>query len=204
MPRTRGEVETLLDRLAERCGDELEDQDLDFKEWDRSSMRRSVVDMAVCMANGGGGTVVFGVADEEIGRERAVLGVPPEVDVNRLKLAVYDSTDPKLTPVFEELHVPEGTGRLVLTHVHPGIPPYTDTGGRGTVRVGSDCKQAIRGGAMRGEPPLANAAIRRITRLDRQQVNRLIHELAEEGRVRIDGHGRGARYVFTGSPDPGE
>ena len=143
MPKTRAEVKALLDRLTERCGDELEDQDLDFKEWERTSVRRAmrtVVDMAVCMANGGGGTVVFGVADEERGRERAVRGVPAEVEVNRLKLAVYDSTDPKLTPVFEELHVPEGTGRLILMHVHPGIPPYTDTGGRGTVRVGSDCK----------------------------------------------------------------
>ena len=142
-PRTRAEIEALLDQLAVRCGDELEDQELDFKEWDWRSMRRSVrtvVDMAVCMANGGGGTVVFGVADEAVGRERAIVGVPPEVDTRRLRLAVYDSTDPKLTPVFEDLRVPEGTGRLILMHVHSGIPPYTDTGGRGTIRVGSNCK----------------------------------------------------------------
>ena len=41
--------------------------------------------------------------------------------------------------MFEEIEVPEGTGRLIAMHVHPGIPPYTDTTGRGTVRVGSDC-----------------------------------------------------------------
>ncbi len=143
MPRTRAEIEALLDQLAVRCGDELEDQELDFKEWDWHSMRRSVrtvVDMAVCMANGGGGTVVFGVADEAVGRERAIVGVPPEVDTRRLRLAVYDSTDPRLTPVFEELRVPEGTGRLILMHVQPGIPPYTDTSGRGTIRIGSNCK----------------------------------------------------------------
>ncbi len=57
---------------------------------------------------------------------------------------------------------------------------------------------------MRGEAPLANAAVRRITKLDRQQINRLIHELANEGHVRIDGHGRGARYVFTGSQEMSE
>lgn len=34
--------------------------------------------------------------------------------MNRLKKAVYDTTDPKLTPVFEEVRVPEGTGRLLL------------------------------------------------------------------------------------------
>ena len=150
MPRTRTEVETLLARLGEVAADELEDQDLDFKEWDTRSLNqsvRTVVSAAVCMANGGGGTVVFGVADNRVGRDCAILGVPPEVSVNRLKLAVHDGTDPTLTPVFEGIMVPEGTGRLILMHVHPGVPPYTDTAGRGTVRVGKDCKPLI--GTMR-------------------------------------------------------
>lgn len=51
---------------------------------------------------------------------------------------------------------------------------------------------------------LANAVVRRMTRLDRQQVNRLIHELAEEGGVRIDGHGRGALHAYVGPPVGGE
>ena len=143
MPSTRPEVEALLERLESCCADDLESQDLDFKEWDTRSLSqsvRTVVAAAVCMANGGGGTVVFGVADKLVGRDSAILGVPPEVSVNRLRVAVYDSTDPKLTPVFQELHVPEGTGRLILMHVHPGMPPYTDTGGRGTIRIGRDCK----------------------------------------------------------------
>ena len=141
--RSLREVEQLLHDLSERCADELEDQDLDFKEWDGSSMKkavRTVIDWAVCMANGGGGTVVFGVADKVKGRRHAIVGVPPEVDVNRLKLAVYDATDPKITPVFEELRIPEGTGRLLVMQVHPGMPPYTDTAGRGTIRVGKSCK----------------------------------------------------------------
>ena len=87
--------------------------------------------MAVCMANGGGGTVVFGVADQVQGRDKAILGVPPDIDSNLLKKAVYDKTDPKITPVFEELSVPEGTGRLLLMQIYPGMPPYTDTAGRG-------------------------------------------------------------------------
>jgi len=58
---------------------------------------------------------------------------------------------------------------------------------------------AIRRRAMSGQEPLANAAVRRMTHLDRQQVNRLIHELVAEGQVRIVGHGRGARYMYTGS-----
>ena len=38
--RTLREIEELLPELASSCADELEDQDLDFKQWDLSSMRR--------------------------------------------------------------------------------------------------------------------------------------------------------------------
>ncbi|MFZ5897782.1 MAG: ATP-binding protein [Bacillota bacterium] len=141
--RSVSEITELLNDLESVTADDLEDQDLDFKEWDPHSMNDSVglvIETAVCMANGGGGTVVFGVKDKVMGRPRAILGVPPEVDVNRLKKAVYDSTDPKLTPVFEELRVPEGTGRILVMQIYPGIPPYTDTAGRGKVRVGKDCQ----------------------------------------------------------------
>jgi ATP-dependent DNA helicase RecG len=141
--RSATDVRDLLGELDRKPADALEDQDLDFKEWSFRSLKDSVdlvVEMAVCMANGGGGTVVFGVNDKAIGRHEAMLGVPPEVDVNRLKKAVYDSTDPKLTPVFEELRIDEGTGRLLLMQIHPGLPPYTDTSGRGKIRVGKDCQ----------------------------------------------------------------
>jgi ATP-dependent DNA helicase RecG len=139
--RNTTEILTLLDQLNEVVADELEDQDLDFKEWKGSldHMVKLVVEMAVCMANGGGGTVVFGAADKVIGRAQAIRGVPPEIDVNRLKKAVYDTTDPKLTPVFEEIQVPEGSGRLLAMQIFPGMPPYTDTSGRAKIRVGKDC-----------------------------------------------------------------
>lgn len=133
----------LLEELESRAADELEDQDLDFKEWNNRSMVDSIqmiVETAICMANGGGGTVVFGVNDKAIGRGQAIVGVPPEVDVNRLKKAVYDSTDPRLTPSFEALTVPEGTGRLIIMQVHEGLPPYTDTAGRGKIRIGKACE----------------------------------------------------------------
>jgi ATP-dependent DNA helicase RecG len=136
-------IAALLDALDHTIADDLEDQDLDFKQWDHKSMKSSVkkvVEMAVCMANGGGGTVVFGVADKVVGRGNAILGVPAEVDPNRLKKAVYDQTDPKITPVFEILSVPEGTGRLLLMQIYPGMPPYTDSAGRGTIRIGRDCQ----------------------------------------------------------------
>lgn len=141
--RTASQIAALLPELDGTIADTLEDQDLDFKQWDAKSRDQAVqtlVRMAVCMANGGGGTVVFGVADQVRGRAQAILGIPPEIDTNLLKKAVYDQTDPKIMPVFEELRVPEGTGRLLLMHIHPGLPPYTDTSGRGTLRIGKDCQ----------------------------------------------------------------
>jgi len=141
--RNLSEIRELLDELDYQPANALEDQDLDFKEWKTRSLSDAValvVEMAICMANGGGGTVVFGVNDREVGRSKAILGVPHDVDVNRLKKAVYDSTDPKLTPVFQELVVPEGTGRLIIMQIYPGLPPYTDTKGRGKIRVGKDCQ----------------------------------------------------------------
>lgn len=141
--RTSANIESLLSELEFCTADELEDQDIDFKQWDmqsRDKAVRVVVHMAVCMANGGGGTVVFGVADRLKGRDKAILGVPPEIDINLLRKAVYDQTDPKITPVFEELRVPEGTGRLIVMQVYPGMPPYTDNAGRGTIRIGKECQ----------------------------------------------------------------
>ena len=137
------DIRHLLDELDQHPANALEGQGLDFKEWSRRGTAEavsSVVEMAICMANGGGGTVVFGVEDTAVGRVKAILGVPVEVDVNRLAKAVYDSTDPKLTPVFEDLRVPEGTGRLLVMHVYSGLPPYTDTAGRGKIRIGKDCQ----------------------------------------------------------------
>jgi predicted HTH transcriptional regulator len=125
--RTVSDISTLLDELDEHIADDLEGQDLDFKQWDahsREAAVKTVVQMAVCMANGGGGTVVFGVKDRVKGRANAILGVPPEINTDRLKMSVYNQTDPKITPVFETLPVPEGTGRLIVMHIYPGMPPY--------------------------------------------------------------------------------
>ena len=79
-----------------------------------------------------------------------------------------------------------------------------DDGMRSWREIKDQVLREMRVRAVRGEEPLANAVVRRMTRLDRQQVNGLIHELVEEGGVRVDGHGRGARYVYVGSPVGGE
>lgn len=142
MTMTGTEIKALLDRLDDCVAEDLEGPHIDFKEWGGGNTREQlqrVVRAAVCMANGGGGTVVFGVADGVTGRGNAVVGVPYHVSTNLLAPHVYDGTDPKLTPTFEEIEVPEGTERLIVMHVHAGIPPYTDTAGRGWVRKGRDC-----------------------------------------------------------------
>ena len=51
--------------------------------------------------------------------------------------------------------------------------------------------------AKRGELGMSNSEVREVTGYDRQQVNRLIHELEPEA-IRLTGHGRGARYAFIG------
>jgi hypothetical protein len=65
------------------------------------------------MANGGEALLFRGVHDRKIGHGNAILGVPPEVDINRLKKSVYDSTDPHLTPVFEEIRRPRLDAELL-------------------------------------------------------------------------------------------
>ena len=135
------EIRSLLDRLEEVEADALETQDLDFKEWPAEPRQaiKLAVDIAICMANGGGGSVVLGVRDRVVGRAKAILGVPPETEIHQLKRDIYERTAPKLTPDIHELHVLEGTGRLLVMQVHGGLSPYTNTAGAGTVRKGNAC-----------------------------------------------------------------
>ena len=222
--RTVPEIEELLERLDHRMADDLEDQDLAFEEWSGDGKRsfRTAVEWAICMANGGGGAVVFGVAEGVLGRARAIRGVPPEVDLNRLKRAVYGGTDPKLTPIVEEIQVPEGTGRIVVMEQDHG---YLERSGNdearwalelGTLARLTAARSAgpvppreweaararvegvIRRRAEGAREPLSNSDVRRITGLARRQVNRLIQELVADGKIRIVGQGRAARYLQAG------
>lgn len=139
---SKEEVHHLLDRLESNSADDLESQTLDFKQWIKRSLDdnvRVMLKMAVCMANGGGGSVVFGVADKVKGRSNAILGVPQEIDTTVFQKRIYEKTDPHLTPVFEDVAVPEGTKRLLLMSVYPGMPPYTTTDGAATIRQGKEC-----------------------------------------------------------------
>lgn len=200
--RTRAQIESLLPELDHCVADDLEDQDLDFKQWDTQSLDKAVkklVQMAVCLANGGGGTVVFGVADRVRGRGLAILGVPPEIDTNLLKKAVYDQTDPKITPIFEELPVLEGTGRLLLMQIYPGMPPHTDSAGGGTIRIGKDCqpltgtvrrKISVETGETDFSAEIINATLEEVSSPTAMEVLRALarEENAPEDLLRMDDH----------------
>lgn len=138
---TKDDVYVLLDELENKIADELESQKLDFKSWKGSIADniKLIIENAVCMANGGGGSVIFGVADRVKGRMNAVLGVPINLELSILVQRVYEKTDPHITPYLELINVPEGTGKVLLMNVFPGMPPYTTTDGKATIRQGDQC-----------------------------------------------------------------
>ncbi|WP_071461563.1 AlbA family DNA-binding domain-containing protein [Bacillus massilinigeriensis] len=74
-----------------------EAQDLDFKQWNdrcREDNIKTMISYAVCMANGGGGSVVFGIADKVRGIDNALKGVPSDITIFELQKRIYEKTDP--------------------------------------------------------------------------------------------------------------
>jgi ATP-dependent DNA helicase RecG len=137
---THDEILTLLDRLKSLTADDLESQWLDFKPWQgpKDDMKIAV-EYAACFANGEGGVVVFGVADRTRGRAQAIHGASG-YDLDIWRRGIFDSTRPNLTVEVEELHVPEGTGRLLVVRVPKGEhPPYGTAQGLYKQRVGKNC-----------------------------------------------------------------
>lgn len=130
-----------MEELEKKVADELESQMLDFKRWNKSldDSMKIIIEYAVCMANGGGGSVVFGVENNILGRENAITGVPKKLDISILMQRVYEKTDPHITPFMELIDVPEGTGKILLMNIFPGLPPYTTTDGKATIRQGDKC-----------------------------------------------------------------
>ncbi len=141
---SRDQIPGLLDLLAHCTAADLESQWLDFKEWKARSDDDSIdmiVEATICMANAtDGGCLVIGVKDDCVGREKAILGVPRHIECDDLKRAIYNRTDPKMTPEIEEIDVPEGTRRLFLITVAPTPIIQTDTQGKAKVRIGTDCQ----------------------------------------------------------------
>ncbi|MBI2353657.1 MAG: ATP-binding protein [Deltaproteobacteria bacterium] len=88
-------------------------------------MRELAKEMAICLGNASGGTVVFGVRERVLGCDKAIVGIDFAPDLEALNSTLYDSIDPKLPVQFEWLMY--GPRRLLLMHVYPSMPPYTTT-----------------------------------------------------------------------------
>ena len=139
MVYTPEEILSLLPLLDEQIADDLENETLDFKECQTEAKLREITkEMAICLGNASGGTVVFGVKERVLGCDKAIAGLDFAPDLEALNATLYDSIDPKLPVQFEWLMY--GGRRLLLMHVHPSMSPYTTTSGKGWMRVGKDCK----------------------------------------------------------------
>ena len=134
------ELLTLLDRLDQVSADALESEELDFKPWHGTKEDMKVaVEYAVCFANAGGGVVLFGVDDKQVGRSKAIHGARG-YDLERWRRDIFDSTRPNLAVEVFELAVPEGTGTLLGVRVAEGSnKPYGTASGIFKQRVGKSC-----------------------------------------------------------------
>ncbi len=136
------DIPDLLNQLETRIADDLEGQELDFKQWEENirEMIRILVRSVVSFANAGEGMIIVGVKERTKGKEKAILGVPRDIDILDLQKSIYDKTEPHITVKIQDIWVEYGTGRLLAIQVFPGMPPYTTSDGAGWKRVGKDSK----------------------------------------------------------------
>lgn len=150
--RTVEEIKSLIqsDTLDHVIADTIEGQDLDFKEWSTrgdsekaqwKENRKKILELAVCMANGGGGHTVFGIADQVKGKAQAYIGVPKEVIEKKDDVVayIYQNTDPRIQSNVTPVEIPYGTGYVMIVTVSGELPPYTQTDGAAKVRQGDEC-----------------------------------------------------------------
>jgi len=68
-------IHSLLPLLDEQIADDLETETLDFKECPtETKLRKQAKEMAICLGNASGGTVVFGVRERALGCDKAIVG----------------------------------------------------------------------------------------------------------------------------------
>ena len=139
---SKSEIMEIIRQLDHHIADDFEAQDLDFKQWNdrcREDNVKKMIRYAVCMANGGGGSVVFGVADRIQGIDNVLKGVPFDVDILELQKRIHENTNPHITPSFDEIFYSNHLIRLLVMNVIPEIPPYTTIDGSTTIRSGKEC-----------------------------------------------------------------
>ena len=80
---------SLLPLLNEHIVDKLESETLNFKECPtEAKLRQLSKEMAVCLGNASGGTVVFGVKERTRGCDKAIVGVDFAPDLDSLNAAL--------------------------------------------------------------------------------------------------------------------
>lgn len=130
----------MLDRLEHETADDLENEFLDFKpaQGPKEDLKLAC-EYAVCFANALGGAVVFGVADKQVGRARAIHGVRG-YNLDVFRRGIFDGTRPGVSAEVFEIDVPEGTGKLLVVRVSEGASkPYGTAAGLFKQRVGKNC-----------------------------------------------------------------
>lgn len=143
--RLRREVDHALAAIhqGQRARD-LESSLLDFKQLkaagptDRDPWKVGALDLAeavACMANGGGGAVVVGVADDAAGSAPPV-GVPDTLDLDDLRHRIWQLTNPSLVVTGEER--PLNGRRIVVLYAEAGFD-LIRVGGKLRERIGADC-----------------------------------------------------------------
>ena len=137
---TNDEILALLAQLDHKIADDLETEWLDFKPFsDPKSDLQVAVEYTVCFANAQGGVVVFGVADRERGRAKAIHGARG-YDLDTWRRGIYQATNPNLSVEVAELAVPEGTGKLLVVRVPKGDGVlYGTSKGLYKERIGKNC-----------------------------------------------------------------
>ncbi|TFE00053.1 ATP-binding protein [Jeotgalibacillus sp. R-1-5s-1] len=135
------QIMQMIGRLDTHIADDFEGQDLDFKQWGQKTEDniRKMVEYAICMANGGGGSVVFGIADRVRGHGKTILGVPENLDVESFATRVREETVPPLEPEFDLIELNHGTGQLLVMTVDGKGGPYRFSNGKSVIRRGKEC-----------------------------------------------------------------
>lgn len=141
MRLSRSEIQEILNKLDQTKACDFESETLEFKEWveRKKELYQKITEYAVCFANQKGGTLVLGVHNKRIGRDRAIKGCS-KYDILEMKSRVYDATDPKITIDVEEMLVEDLGAMILLIHIPQGLGLHTTTDGTAKIRLGKDCK----------------------------------------------------------------
>jgi ATP-dependent DNA helicase RecG len=115
---------------------DLESTTLDFKEDAKSpeEMMREAAQATICFANSEGGLIVIGVSDKLVG-DAAFKGT--KLDTVQVQKRIYELTRPPLTVDAREHFF--NNIRLLLLFVPRSFEIHSDTQGRATRRIGTDC-----------------------------------------------------------------